>query len=265
MSNASLSAARIDAGESAADRPKLLVSVRSVEEARAAIDGGADVIDVKEPRRGSLGMADPDVIASVVKTVLSIDPGLPVSAALGELLDCESQLPCVTDGLNFAKMGLAGAAGLGNWAEHWHDVRCAIERQSRRPVQWVGVAYLDEENAGAPPVEEIVSEAAAAGCAGVLIDTFDKAAGSLLGFANRGELLRWTQRIHDAGMFVALAGRVAVGQLPALSDVPADVIAVRSAVCRAHRRDAELSSELVARFRRQLQQAFHSRHRRGFC
>ena len=37
--------------------PQLLVSVRSAEEARAALEGGAALIDVKEPSRGSLGSA----------------------------------------------------------------------------------------------------------------------------------------------------------------------------------------------------------------
>ena len=40
------------------DRPGLLVSVRSADEAIAALAGGADVIDVKEPNRGALGAAD---------------------------------------------------------------------------------------------------------------------------------------------------------------------------------------------------------------
>ena len=37
---------------------RLLVSVRNASEARAAINGGADVIDIKEPDHGPLGMAD---------------------------------------------------------------------------------------------------------------------------------------------------------------------------------------------------------------
>ncbi|GIS63269.1 MAG: hypothetical protein CM1200mP2_54940 [Planctomycetaceae bacterium] len=37
----------------------LLVSVRSGQEARAAIEGGCAVLDVKEPAHGPLGMAGP--------------------------------------------------------------------------------------------------------------------------------------------------------------------------------------------------------------
>ena len=41
-----------------AQRSRLLVSVRSAAEAEIALHGGADLIDVKEPTRGSLGRAD---------------------------------------------------------------------------------------------------------------------------------------------------------------------------------------------------------------
>ncbi len=40
---------------------RLLVSVRSAAEAEIALSAGADLIDVKEPSRGSLGAADPAV------------------------------------------------------------------------------------------------------------------------------------------------------------------------------------------------------------
>ena len=45
------------------EAPGLLVSVRSAAEALAALAGGADVIDVKEPNQGSLGAADDDTIS----------------------------------------------------------------------------------------------------------------------------------------------------------------------------------------------------------
>ena len=38
---------------------RLLVSVRSAAEARAALSGGADIIDAKEPSLGSLGAVGP--------------------------------------------------------------------------------------------------------------------------------------------------------------------------------------------------------------
>src|SRR5262245_56167987 len=60
---------------------RLLVSVVNVEEARVAAAAGADVIDVKDPSRGSLGEAAPDIVRAVREVT---PPHLPVSAALGD-------------------------------------------------------------------------------------------------------------------------------------------------------------------------------------
>ena len=40
---------------------KLLVSVVSADEARRALAGGADIIDVKDPREGPLGAPSPRI------------------------------------------------------------------------------------------------------------------------------------------------------------------------------------------------------------
>jgi uncharacterized protein (UPF0264 family) len=70
---------------------KLLVSVRSMEEAQAALEGGADLIDIKEPNRGPLGKARDSVIAAIVEVVAGRRP---VSAAMGELCDANYLMAC---------------------------------------------------------------------------------------------------------------------------------------------------------------------------
>src|SRR5262245_27316757 len=109
----------------------LLVSVRSAAEAEVALAGGATLIDVKEPARGSLGRADDMTIAAVLHVVAGRRP---VSAALGELVDKSSLLRC--SGLAFVKWGLAGAARL--------DWRSDLDRRLRiAGPQTVVVAYAD--------------------------------------------------------------------------------------------------------------------------
>ena len=49
---------------------RLLVSVRDALEARVAMGAGVDLIDVKEPRRGSLGRASNSVVAAVLHYML---------------------------------------------------------------------------------------------------------------------------------------------------------------------------------------------------
>src|SRR5688500_6493961 len=60
---------------------KLLVSVRSGDEVVAALAGGADIIDAKEPARGSLGPVERDVLVAVA----ACTPGpVPLSVARGD-------------------------------------------------------------------------------------------------------------------------------------------------------------------------------------
>lgn len=63
---------------------QLLVSVRDSSEALAAVRGGADIIDVKDPSSGPLGFAGVSIIESILNVV---HDQCPVSAALGECHD----------------------------------------------------------------------------------------------------------------------------------------------------------------------------------
>src|SRR5256712_12388438 len=88
---------------------RLLVSVADPSEARAALEGGADVIDAKQPRRGALGPVRRDVLAAIRQVV---GAARPVSAALGDARD-EAALGRAAGGaaglgVAFVKGGLAG-------------------------------------------------------------------------------------------------------------------------------------------------------------
>jgi len=91
---------------------QLLVSVRNAAEVELALAGGASLIDVKEPRHGSLGRAEDATLAEVVRAV---GGRRPVSAALGELLDGSRALPSVLPELGYVKWGLSGSASFPVW------------------------------------------------------------------------------------------------------------------------------------------------------
>ena len=93
---------------------KLLVSVVSAAEARAALVGGADIIDIKDPREGALGAPSPGTLAEVVAT---IDGAAPVSVALGDLPDLPhtaalAACGAAACGVDYVKLGLRGVRGL---------------------------------------------------------------------------------------------------------------------------------------------------------
>src|SRR6266852_1702802 len=114
---------------------QLLVSVRSAAEALTALEGGAALIDVKEPAHGSLGRADTQVIREVVRV---IGGRRPVSAALGEWLDNADAVPDAD--LAYVKWGLAGCDANADWRREL----TRLLDQHHRP-QVVLVAYADAE------------------------------------------------------------------------------------------------------------------------
>src|SRR5690242_4202542 len=113
----------------------LLVSVRSPAEAVAALEGGAALIDVKEPSRGPLGRADEDTITAIVQTVAGRRP---VSVALGELLDHSEPRPPHPQPLSRRERGagspLPPGEGLGVRGPRLAMIQQFTERDTDRPT-----------------------------------------------------------------------------------------------------------------------------------
>lgn len=213
----------------------LLVSVRTPHEARAAVEGGATVIDVKDPSRGPLGRASPGVWAEVRRVVRA---GLPVSVALGELADWDDREipPSAWSGLSYRKIGLARSGP--DWAERW----AALRRRHPGPP-WVAVAYADHSEAGAPTPGAILDVALEVpDCVGVLVDTWDKSSPGRLD----GAWLPFVSRARGAGRLVALAGRLDREAIARLAPLGPDLFAVRGAACAGGDRLAPIDPARVA-------------------
>jgi uncharacterized protein (UPF0264 family) len=222
--------------------PGLLVSVRSAEEAAAALRGGADLIDVKEPRRGSLGRADDATIAAVVARVAGRRP---VSAALGELAEPDAcGLPLSAPGLAFVKWGLAGAAA-GDWLKQLGQ-RAAEVAAVAPGCGVVAVAYADWQEVGAPPVAEVLAFARRRQGGVLLLDTCRKAPRRmLLDYLRVVELARLRQACAESGVLLALAGSLGPAEIAALLPVRPDWFAVRGAACVAGERGGVVAEERV--------------------
>jgi hypothetical protein len=208
---------------------QLLVSVRSVAEAETALAGGADIIDVKEPYRGSLGKADDKIVTAIVEHVAARRP---VSAALGELFDLPETLGLSR--CDYIKVGLAGCTARSDWQER------LAELASPSPPRLVAVAYADAARAQSPPVRAVLDFAIRHGCAALLIDTWSKDGRGLLHWLSIEQLTELRRACADARLPLAVAGSLLIAQIERLRAVEPDIIAVRTAACRAGRRDGEI-------------------------
>lgn len=232
--------------------PRLLVSVRSVEEAESALQGGADLIDIKEPDRGSLGCADCSIIERIVRTV---NGRRPVSAAMGELVDHHTgngELRCI--GLTFVKWGLAGCQSVADWRRDLTQAQRQVARVSKG-TQLVPVAYADARIAQGPGVDEVVAFACRNRAPALLIDTWNKQAGTnLLDWLSVAELAELRACCHRCGIQLALAGSLNRDAIVQLRAVEPDWFAVRGAACQ-HGRTSAISAAKVRQLAKLLQPA----------
>jgi len=220
----------------------LLVSVRSADEARTALLGGADIIDVKEPHYGSLGAASAEVWKEVAAVVA--DEAL-LSVALGELSDFDTvqpdQLPANT---HYAKIGLAGCGEESDWPERWQQAWACLPAH----VERVAVCYVDQQEAEAPDWQQILQQAVKAGCKCLLLDTFDKRAGNLFRHWSERQLADVVVQAAAEGLFVVAGGSIQGQHQPILAATGVRLMAVRGAVCRGAR-TGPLEADLVKQLR----------------
>jgi uncharacterized protein (UPF0264 family) len=219
----------------------LLVSVRSAAEARDALAGGADLIDVKEPERGSLGRAE----ASVWRETAGVVAGrAPVSAALGELAEWTPRDGDLAElhAVQFAKLGLAGCGNLPDWPGRWAKAIAAFP-SAVRPV---AVSYADWRRVQAPSPEEVLATGRSLGCTAWLIDTCDKTRGGLLDHVSRDELAGWIEQARRQEMLTVVAGSLTPASIKTVLPLKPDYLAVRGAACRGGR-NAVLDRDLVRR------------------
>ncbi len=223
---------------------RLLVSVRSAEEATAAIRGGAAVIDIKEPDRGPLGRADVSVWRQVRRVV---PPEIALSVALGELSDwndLETPEPHDFSSIEYRKLGLAKAPL--DWAGRWARLRDSLGKTP----SWVAVVYSDWDRALAPTPEAILDEVLTVPeCSAILVDTWSKREPSTLGESWRP----WIERARQAGKKIVLAGGLDLPAIVRLAPLSPDYFAVRGAVCRGGDRRSTLDVSLVAEIARVVQ------------
>jgi uncharacterized protein (UPF0264 family) len=99
----------------------------------------------------------------------------------------------------------------------------------------VAVAYADADRALGLAPFALVAEAARAGAEGLLLDTADKAGPRLPELMDPAALTAFVASVREAGLFVALAGRLTKDDLPSIRDAGADIAGVRGAACEGGR------------------------------
>ena len=208
---------------------RLLVSVANAADASAALAGGADIIDAKDPLAGALG----PVHVGVLRAIHAIVAGArPVTAALGDAAGeaaIERAAHAFTAaGADLVKVGFAGVRCAERLAALVTSAVRGAKTGGRGHAGVIAVWYADADH-GASLAS--LPELAARGAEGVLLDTADKSGPGLRGLVAPDALAAWVARAHDAGLLVALAGKLTADDLAFVRNAGADIAGVRGAAC----------------------------------
>jgi (5-formylfuran-3-yl)methyl phosphate synthase len=224
---------------------RLLVSVASAAEAAEAIDGGADVIDAKDPLNGALGAVSTHEFSEIAGTV---DARRLLTAALGDATSetAIEQLACAFTslGAKLVKVGFAGTRSVDQATALLTAAVRGARTGSGGHAGVVAVAYADADYAASLDRQALLGVAAASGAAGVLIDTADKRGAGLRHLMTFDGLAAWVATAHDAALLVAVAGKLAGEDFSFARDAGADIVGVRGAACEG-RRTGHVNKERV--------------------
>jgi (5-formylfuran-3-yl)methyl phosphate synthase len=216
----------------------LLVSVRSAAEVGAALSGGADIVDAKDPSRGPLGAVQPWVMREIVARV---PDHTTVSVALGDLTtpaEIASSLALLQlperAGPVYLKLGCAGVSSI-RLLERLVMAAVAAARRECPSTRIVAVAYADANRTGSASPDVVCQIGAHAGASGVLLDTGIKDGRNLFCWIDPSGLGDWIGRAREAGLVAAVAGGLGLGDMPLVTRAQPDVVGVRSAACEGGR------------------------------
>ncbi|MBE6486290.1 MAG: (5-formylfuran-3-yl)methyl phosphate synthase [Methanosphaera stadtmanae] len=211
---------------------ELLVSAINLEEAKEARLGGADILDVKNPKEGSLGANFPWVIKQisdyangeiVVSTTIGDVPYKPGTVSLAALGSAVS-------GSDYIKVGLHGTQNYNQALEVMSAVVRTIKEYDENIIV-VACGYADAYKIGSVLPEEIPHVAKDSQSDIAMLDTYIKDGHRLTDYMNNDELKVFVQTAHDYGLKVALAGSVNKNDVKMLNDIGCDIMGVRGCVC----------------------------------
>lgn len=210
----------------------LLISPINNEEAIEAIEGGADIVDVKNPKEGSLGANFPWVI----KDIREMTPkNMLVSATLGDVpykpgTVSLAAMGALVSGADYIKVGLHGTKNYEEALEVMNGVVKTVKNQSPDSIV-VASGYADANRIDAVLPQDIPKIAKESGSDLAMLDTAIKDGKTLFDHLDMNQLQEFVDETHNYGLKSALAGSIKKEQLKDLHDIACDVVGVRGAAC----------------------------------
>jgi uncharacterized protein (UPF0264 family) len=230
-------------------------------EAEEAIAGGADIIDVKNPKEGALGANYPWVIKRIKEAT---PKNLKVSCTLGEVGNLPGSvslaaLGAASLGVDYIKVGLYRIKAPEDAVFLLQTVsRAAKECNPKIKIAVAGYADAEKIEAIDPMLIPEIAHKARVEIA--MIDTSIKDGKNLFDHMSKDQLRKFVDLAHAFGLEAALAGSLRKCDLPAIYDLDADVAGLRGAACTdSNRVTGQITRKLVSDLVEVVRQAKNKR------
>lgn len=222
---------------------KVLISPVSLEEAASVIEAGADIIDIKNVKEGSLGAQFPWILSEVVDYIRGHE--ITASATLGDLpfkpgtaaLAAYGAASC---GVNYVKAGLHGLNTYVQALEMMVAIKKAV-RMVSKDAAVVASGYADFRRFNGLNTRDLVQAAKDAECDIVMVDTAIKDGKTLFDALTLHEIADFISMAKEADLLVALAGSIKAHHADELFQLQPDIVGVRGAVCEGPDRHSKIS------------------------
>ncbi len=216
---------------------RLLASVANAAEAGIVLQLGADIIDLKDPRRGALGAVSLD---SARQAIAAVGGRSETSAALGDPPYNEDTL--LESARALAAMGV-DTVKLAVDAPTLHRLGDSLSELAR-DVALVGMMFADEK-----PDFALLAKLKKLGFAGAMLDTRDKTRGRLIAHLEVVKLNQFCFECRALNLMSGLAGSLEAPDVPRVLLVRPDILGFRGSLCNAHDRRGAIDPAAVALIR----------------
>jgi uncharacterized protein (UPF0264 family) len=217
---------------------KLLISPQNSKEAIEAIAGGADIIDVKNPKEGPLGANFPWVIKEIKQL---IPKNVELSCTIGEASELPGTMSLAAYGtallgVDYIKVGLSGIQTVQKATYLLENIIHAV-KMCNSEIKVVAAGYGDYTRAHSIEPQLVIQAAAATKADIVMLDTAIKDNKNLFTYQTTQQLETFINTAHKHNLGVALAGSLQTQDLPLVKKLGADFVGLRGAACQNNNRD----------------------------
>lgn len=226
---------------------QLLISVTSIEEAKIALNNGADLIDLKDPHKGALGALPLALIQTIVSFVNTQHSGSKklTSTTVGDLpMQPELILAHVTamtsTQVDIIKIGFFET-------DDYKPCLNALKLVTQTGVKLIAVLFAEYTYPA-----HLIAEINEAGFYGVMIDTAHKNGANFLQYFSDAEMKSMVLNAQKHGLIFGLAGSLTLQNCAMVKELNPTYAGFRGGVCAKNQRELALDADKILAVRNAL-------------